>query len=82
MRDDASGGIVLQLFPPTASKVTMTHDILAVSLIDFARSIGISRRTLYSLLARGEGPPTIRIGRRRLIRKEAAEAWLLTQEAA
>ena len=59
-----------------------TPDTLAaISLADFARSIGISRRTLYSVLDRGEGPPTIRIGRRRLIRREAADAWLRSREA-
>jgi predicted DNA-binding transcriptional regulator AlpA len=42
-----------------------TPDTLATSIADFARSIGISRRSVYSLLDRGEGPPTIRIGRRR-----------------
>ena len=56
-------------------------DTLAISIADFARSIGISRRSLYSLLDRGEGPPTIRIGRRRVIRREAADAWLRSREA-
>ena len=55
-------------------------DTLAISIADFARSIGISRRSLYSLLDRGEGPPTIRIGRRRVIRREAADAWLRARE--
>lgn len=60
----------------------MTPDTLAISITDFARSVGISRRSFYTLLERGEGPPTIRIGRRRLIRREAAEAWLRAREAA
>jgi excisionase family DNA binding protein len=58
-----------------------TPDTLATSIADFARSIGISRRSVYSLLDRGEGPPTIRIGRRRVIRREAADAWLRSREA-
>ena len=59
-----------------------TPDTLATSIAYFARSIGISRRSVYTLLDRGEGPPTIRIGRRRLIRREAADAWLREREAA
>ena len=62
----------------------MTHstpDTLAISITEFCRLIGLSRRSLYGLLDRGEGPPTIRIGRRRLIRREAADAWLRSREA-
>jgi excisionase family DNA binding protein len=62
----------------------MAHSIpdpLVFSIAEFCRSIGISRRSLYGLLDRGEGPPTIRIGRRRVIRREAADAWLRSREA-
>lgn len=63
----------------------MAHPIpdtfAAISITEFCRSIGISRRSLYTLLDRGEGPPTIRIGRRRVIRREAADAWLRSREA-
>jgi len=55
---------------------------LTLSLDDLAASIGVSRRHLHQLLARGEGPPTIRLGRRRLVRREAADAWLKAREAA
>ena len=54
---------------------------LAISIADFCRSISISRRSFYNLVQRGEAPPTIRIGRRRLIRREAADAWLRSREA-
>lgn len=61
----------------------MTHPdaLAAISITEFCRLIGLSRRTLYSLLDRGEGPPTCRIGRRRVIRREAADAWLRSREA-
>jgi excisionase family DNA binding protein len=53
---------------------------LALSITDFCDLIGISRRTFYHLADRDEAPPTIQIGRRRLIRREAAETWLLERE--
>lgn len=49
---------------------------LALSVAEFCRLTGISRRTFYNLANRNEAPPTIQIGRRRLIRREAAEEWL------
>ena len=64
----------------------MAHPIpdtfAAISIAEFCRSIGISRRTLYTILDRGEGPPTCRIGRRRLIRRSSADALLRARETA
>lgn len=53
---------------------------LAYSVKDFCKAVGISPRTFYLLQKRGDGPPTIRIGRRTLIRVEAAQGWLLERE--
>ena len=59
---------------------------LAYGLRDFASACGISLRTLYSHLSNGTGPETVRVGKRRLITREAAHAWLQahteTKEAA
>lgn len=62
---------------------TMTHpplDPLAYSVPVFCKSVGISVRTFWSLQKSGDGPPVTRIGRRVLIRRQAAEAWLANRE--
>ncbi len=46
-----------------------------IGIGDLARQIGLSRRTIHRILARGE-LPTIRIGRRRLIRLAEVRQWL------
>jgi hypothetical protein len=59
-----------------------------MSIDDFCRAHGICKRTFHYLQARGVGPETLQIGRRRLISEEAAKAWRsriarpLTQEEA
>jgi predicted DNA-binding transcriptional regulator AlpA len=57
-----------------------TSTTLAISLNDFCRSVGISRRSFYALASRGEAPPTVKIGRRRVVRNETAAAWLRARE--
>jgi len=49
---------------------------LAFSMKECAVAVGISLRTLYTHLDKGNGPKTIRIGRRRLVTPDAARAWL------
>jgi excisionase family DNA binding protein len=51
-----------------------------LNLSEAADFMRISRRTLHSLIADGIGPPTLTIGRRRLIRRTALEAWLADRE--
>lgn len=46
-----------------------------------ARKVGISRRLLDRMLKNGRGPAHLRIGRRVVIRREAAEEWLTTLES-
>jgi len=45
------------------------------SIAEFCRRHGISESFFFKLQARGEAPPTIAIGTRRLITKEAARQW-------
>ena len=59
-----------------------TSGDLAMSIAAFCRSAGISKRTFYALMKRGEAPPTVRIGRRRLVRPATAAVWLQSREAA
>lgn len=58
------------------------HKDEVLSLNEAAGYLRVSRRTLHSLIADGDGPPTIQIGRRRLIRRTALEAWLADREGA
>jgi len=51
-----------------------------LNLSEAADFMRISRRTLHSLIAKSDGPPTLTIGRRRLIRRTALEAWLADRE--
>ena len=51
-----------------------------VSLSEFADMLGVSKRLVYKLIERDDAPPLIRIGRRVLIRREAAEQWLSERE--
>ena len=51
-----------------------------LSLIEAAGYLRISLRTLHHLLAAGDAPPVVRIGRRRLIRRAAIEQWLTDRE--
>lgn len=48
---------------------------LAVSPAEAARLAGVSRSTLYVALKSGD-LPSIKLGKRRLIRMTALEAWL------
>jgi predicted DNA-binding transcriptional regulator AlpA len=57
------------------TQVQSSVDRAAYSVIEFARSHGLSRAHVYNLLKDGLGPRVMRCGRRTLISKEAAEAW-------
>ena len=61
---------------------TTSPDSLAYSVSGFCKAVGISPRTFWSLQKAANGPPLVRIGRRVLVRKEAAETWLKAREAA
>ena len=53
----------------------MTQPQLAVSVMDAARRLGVGRSTVYSLISTGR-LPSIKIGRRRLVRVEVIHAFL------
>ena len=52
----------------------------ALSIDEAAAAAGIGRTLLYDLLKAGEGPKTIKIRRRRIIRVEALREWLQERE--
>ena len=54
----------------------MENKVLAFSVTKFCELIDISRRHFYTLLARNEAPPTVRLGGRIVIPAREAEAWL------
>ena len=55
---------------------------IAFGVLQFCKAVGISERTFWSMKAAGNAPPVVRIGRRVLIRRAAAEQWLRNREAA
>jgi predicted DNA-binding transcriptional regulator AlpA len=55
-------------------------DRLTYSVPELSRRLGISVRTLYTIQAKGDGPPVVKLGGRTVIRREAAEAWLASRE--
>jgi excisionase family DNA binding protein len=48
----------------------------ALSILDTAELIGISRSTLYELIKEGRGPRVVKIGCRSLILADDRESWL------
>jgi excisionase family DNA binding protein len=50
------------------------------TLAEAAGYIRVSRRHLAELLARGEGPPVVRLGRRAIIMGDALRAWLQARQ--
>jgi excisionase family DNA binding protein len=57
----------------------MNRDPL-LSMNDAAEILAISRRHLAFLIARGDGPPIVRLGGRVLIRPDSLAAWLDQRE--
>ncbi|MDF2235766.1 helix-turn-helix domain-containing protein [Albimonas sp. CAU 1670] len=53
---------------------------LAVSPADAARLAGVGRTKIYEAIGSGE-LPSIKFGKRRLVRVAAIEAWLAAMEA-
>jgi predicted DNA-binding transcriptional regulator AlpA len=60
---------------PESTQEQLAIDRVAYSVIEFAQAHGVSRAHLYNLWKDGVGPKAMRVGRRTLISKEAAEAW-------
>jgi hypothetical protein len=57
-------------------------DTLAMSIAVFCQRHDLSQSTYFKLAAAGEGPRTMKIGRRVLISNESAAAWRRQREAA
>jgi len=53
---------------------------LASPLKRWCAEVGFSLRHFYDLEARGEAPATVRIGRRRYVRRSTGEQWLAERE--
>ncbi len=53
----------------------------ALTLAEAADALRVSPRHLQNLFRKGDGPPVIRLGRRRIIRREALDRWLAKREA-
>jgi predicted DNA-binding transcriptional regulator AlpA len=53
-----------------------------LTLEETAGVLQVSQRHLFKIMADGNGPPVISLGRRKVIRREALQQWLLNQEAA
>jgi predicted DNA-binding transcriptional regulator AlpA len=54
----------------------MNDQQLAFTISQFCAAVPISRRTLYTLWERDQGPPRAVIGKRVLIPRHEAEKWL------
>jgi predicted DNA-binding transcriptional regulator AlpA len=59
-----------------------TVEPIAFGVPQFCQAVGISERTFWSMKQAGTAPPVVRIGRRVLVRRAAAEQWLRDREAA
>jgi len=55
---------------------------LGYTIKQFCDAVGISRRTLYTLWTRNQGPPRTAIGGRVIIPAEGGEQWFRDQLAA
>ena len=53
----------------------------AYSVKEFCSAFRISKPFFYAMLREGRAPVTFKLGRRRLISKEAAEQWRRDREA-
>lgn len=53
---------------------------LLVTVPQAAKILGISRAMVYSLLAKGKGPPVIRFGRSVRISVDSLKKWVKEQE--
>ena len=55
--------------------------IITYSIAEFCRAHRLSRAFFYVLVKRGDAPKVMRVGRRRVIAEESAEAWRRRMES-
>ena len=79
--DDSSAA---QQQPPNhASAVAIIPSSLLVDYIDktqLAKELDRTQRTIDTLILRGDGPPYVQIGNKKLFRREAVLDWLRARE--
>ena len=63
------------LLAPSVLQKPTDVETKAATIDTFCRRFGISRAFFYLLQKRGQGPRTMKLGRRVLISAEAAEEW-------
>ncbi len=51
-----------------------------LTIAETASLLRVSLRHLQNLLRQGDGPPVVHLGRRRIIRREALNAWICARE--
>jgi excisionase family DNA binding protein len=56
--------------------MTMSNELALLTREEAAALIRVEPRTLDRAIARGEGPPILRIGKRVLIRRSDFDAWI------
>lgn len=52
----------------------------ALTIEETAALMRVSKRHLHKLMADGDGPPVVQLGRRKIIRREALRQWLEARE--
>lgn len=60
---------------PQKTTPARRDDPAAYRVSEFCSAFGICPATLYKAIRDGYGPATFKVGRRRLISREAAEEW-------
>lgn len=58
----------------------MAQECLTLTMPEVAEALGISRRFAYEMAQRGE-LPTVRLGTRVFVRKDALAEWLKARES-
>jgi excisionase family DNA binding protein len=63
-----------------AKEMAQDNFLEAVTIAEAADLIRVSRRHLQKLMASGDGPPVVQLGRRKIIRLDALRHWLVARE--
>jgi excisionase family DNA binding protein len=58
-----------------------TPSVDVLTLEEAAGALRVSQRHLHKIMADGNGPPVVRLGRRKLIRRETLQQWLMSRES-
>jgi predicted DNA-binding transcriptional regulator AlpA len=66
----------------SSNEASLIAMALAFTVPQFCRLHSLSRATYYNLAREGRAPASMKVGRRRLIARESAEAWRRAMEQA